>query len=177
MRILLIALAVLAGISSCSNRKVPSDVLEPEKMKEVLWDMLRAGEMLNGYILYRDTMINPVMESQRWYAKVYELHGITKEQFIRSYNFYRENPDFAKPIFDEITKYEESKPGSGTTAPIDTTVQTPDTAASATIKPPASEFDLDSLKRIKTRMDTNRRRSLELKKSLKEQQKSRPPVQ
>ncbi|MCR6719952.1 MAG: DUF4296 domain-containing protein [Chitinophagaceae bacterium] len=88
-------------------------------MEVVMWDMLRAGEMLNGFILYRDTFTNAVQESQRWYQKIYELHGITKEEFIRSYEYYREHPDLSRALFDSLARYEEKQ------EPVDTVAVTP----------------------------------------------------
>ncbi len=102
----LCAVYCLLLIAACSGKKVPKGILEPEKMQEVMWDMIRAGEFLNGYVLYRDTFTNNVAESQRWYNKVYELHNVTKEEFVRSYAYYKDHPALIRPIFAAMEKYE-----------------------------------------------------------------------
>src|SRR5690606_26318723 len=49
---------------------------------------------------------NNVAESQRWYHKVYELHNISQEEFVRSYAYYKEHPNLIRPIFAAMEKYE-----------------------------------------------------------------------
>lgn len=119
MRGLIFALMLCIGLTACSGKKVPKGIMEPEKMQAVMWDMIRAGEMLNGFVLYRDTLTNAVQESQRWYQKIYELHGITKEEFIRSYEYYRGHPDLSRALFDSLARYEEKK------EPVDTATVSP----------------------------------------------------
>lgn len=109
---------------ACSRGpKVPKGVLQPDKMEDVLWDMIQTGEFLSGFVLYRDTNINAVLESQRWYEKVYSFHQISKEDFKRSYNWYRDHPDMMKRILDSLSVRKDPEP-----AP---TIQTDTTAAAA----------------------------------------------
>lgn len=126
---LLVYMMILITAAACSERKVPKGILEPEKMEAVVWDMIRAGEMLNGFVLYRDTFTNAVQESQRWYQKIYDLHGTTKEAFIRSYQYYREHPDLSRALFDSLASYEEKKELVDTSAhaPVDTALADRDT--------------------------------------------------
>jgi hypothetical protein len=107
MRILIFIAAWMLGLASCSSRQVPDDVLEPEKMEAVVWDMIQAGEFLNGFVLFRDTFFNNVQESRRWYDKVYELHQISQEDFIRSYEYYKNHPKLMKRVFDSLAVYED----------------------------------------------------------------------
>ena len=107
MRILIFIAAWIWGLASCSNRQVPDDVLEPEKMEAVVWDMIQTGEFLNGFVLFRDTFYNNVQESRRWYDKVYELHQISQEDFIRSYEYYKNHPKLMKRVFDSLAVYED----------------------------------------------------------------------
>lgn len=94
---------------ACSNRRVPKNVLEPERMQAIIWDMIQAGEFLNGFVLFRDTLTNSVLESQRWYQKIYELHETNREEFMRSYKYYQAHPNQMRILFDSLALYQERK--------------------------------------------------------------------
>ena len=38
----------LLGLVGCSNRKVPSDIIQPEKMKPLIFDMIRADQFVDN---------------------------------------------------------------------------------------------------------------------------------
>ena len=89
---------------SCKDKnQIPKDVLPKEKMQEVLWSMINAGEFLNGYILNKDS-VDRVAESSKIYGQVFQVHHITKEEFDKSYSYYREHPELMKVILDSLSK-------------------------------------------------------------------------
>jgi Domain of unknown function (DUF4296) len=91
-------------ITSCKDKnKIPKDIFPKEKMQAVLWSMINAGEFLNGYVLYKDSVDN-LAESLKAYGQVFQVHHITKEEFDKSYMYYREHPDLMKVILDSISK-------------------------------------------------------------------------
>jgi len=105
MRKLFLILSILSLLFSCSDKnKLPKGVLPKQKMQEVMWDMIRTGEFLNGFVLYKDTAIDKVAESQKWYNKVYQLHKITKTDFDKSYAYYQGHPVLMKEILDSLSK-------------------------------------------------------------------------
>ncbi|MBP7556392.1 MAG: DUF4296 domain-containing protein [Chitinophagaceae bacterium] len=108
--------------------KVPKGVLQPDKMEDVLWDMIQTGEFLSGFVLYRDTNINAVLESQRWYEKVYSFHQISKEDFKRSYNWYRDHPDMMKRILDSLAVRKDPEPTPAAIVKDTSVTSSPDTA-------------------------------------------------
>ncbi|HMR93282.1 MAG TPA: DUF4296 domain-containing protein [Chitinophagaceae bacterium] len=89
----------------CGDKdKRPSGVLAAEKMENVLWDMMRAGEYLNTHVLYTDTSIDKVAESKLWYDKIFTIHGITKTDFDKSFKWYKQNPGKMAVLMDSISK-------------------------------------------------------------------------
>ena len=105
MRKLFLTLSILSLLFSCSDKnKLPKGILPKQKMQEVMWDMIRTGEFLNGFVLYKDTAIDKVAESQKWYNKVYQLHKITKTDFDRSYAYYQDHPVLMKELLDSLSK-------------------------------------------------------------------------
>lgn len=109
----------LVFIVACSEQK-RADVLPQDKMREVMWDMIKAGEFLDGYVFGRDSIKNKAALAAAWNNKVYELHRITKDQFDKSYSYYKDHPALMKGILDSLGKRN---------APV------PVAAADSTIKP------------------------------------------
>lgn len=93
---------VLLLIASCSHKKeVPKDILPQEKMREVLWSMISAGEFLNAYIL--NDSVQKIAEISKTYGQVFQIHHITKEEFDRSWLYYRGRPDIMRVMLDSLS--------------------------------------------------------------------------
>lgn len=163
MRIPLCIIIISMCLFACNRGpKVPKGVLQPDKMEDVLWDMIQTGEFLSGFVLYRDTNINAVMESQRWYEKVYSFHQISKEDFKRSYNWYRDHPDMMKRILDSLSVRKDPEPAMPPAAKDSAATSSPDTArlrkdtvskvpGSIKIETPGSIILMDSIKERRKR--------------------------
>ena len=94
---------LLASVFSCrSGETIPDNVLPPEKMEKILWDMVRADQLVTDYILPKDTSLKPEIESIRMYQQVFRIHQVSREEFQRSLDFYKTHPDFLKPVVDSI---------------------------------------------------------------------------
>jgi Domain of unknown function (DUF4296) len=92
-------------IAACSrNDKFPRDVLPEKQMREVMWDMIRTGEFLNGFVTNRDSGVSKTPEIEKWFGKIYQLHKINKEQFDKSYAYYKDHPVMMKNILDTLAK-------------------------------------------------------------------------
>jgi hypothetical protein len=104
------------------GQKRPADILPKQKMQEVIWDMLKTGEFLDGYVLNKDTAINKNATIEGWYDKIYQLHKITKAQFEKSYSYYQDHPAMMKEMLDTLSKRELPKVGlaDSTKTPKDT---------------------------------------------------------
>jgi len=68
-------------IACKSNNNIPHSVLAPAKMQAVLWDMMRADQLLNSNILQKDSSKEKAAESIKLYQQVFRIHGISKEKF------------------------------------------------------------------------------------------------
>jgi hypothetical protein len=100
---------------SCKE-SIPSGVIKPAKMQEVLWDVLRA-EALSQEIVKMDSSKSVAAESIRLTKKVFLLHNITQQQFEKSYSYYTAHPDIMRTIFDSLNNQQSRK----IYAPTDTT--------------------------------------------------------
>ncbi|HUR12815.1 MAG TPA: DUF4296 domain-containing protein [Flavitalea sp.] len=89
--------------TACSkNDNIPPDIIGKEKMEKVLWDMIQADRFAGQYLLKDSLKKDVKQETFILYEKVFQLHHITKDQFVKSYKFYLSRPDITKVIFDSL---------------------------------------------------------------------------
>jgi hypothetical protein len=98
------ALAIFA-VSCYHKTEIPKDVLSTEKMKSVLWDIVSAGQYLTGYVLPKDTT-DKIAATEKIYAQVFQVNHITREEFDRSFTFYKQHPEYMVPLLDSLNKRE-----------------------------------------------------------------------
>jgi hypothetical protein len=99
----LLTLMIVMVLAGCKDQDaLPAGVLPQEKMKLVMYDMMRSGEFLSGYVLYKDETVDKTGESMKWYNKVWQMHHITEDQFRQSYKWYREHPKQMEQVMDSV---------------------------------------------------------------------------
>ena len=108
---------------SCNAKKVPDDILPPEKMQEVLWDMIRADEFLVSYVI-KDTSVDRKSESIKLYEKVFDVHDISKSAFEKSFKYYQLHPENLQPIMDSLNARKSDRE-VGESLPIDEDIPKP----------------------------------------------------
>jgi hypothetical protein len=77
--------------------KIPENILTQEQMMPIMVDIHVIEGARNGSIMLGDT--NGIED---YYAKVYEKHDITEDQFKSSFAFYSDNPTVFIPIYEEV---------------------------------------------------------------------------
>ena len=103
MRTILLSSLLLFILSCSNNEKLPKDVLPKKKMEAVLWDMMRADELVN--LQYsKDTAVNRFDSSTRLYQQIFAIHSIDAHTFKKSFKYYQSHPDLLKPVFDSLQK-------------------------------------------------------------------------
>jgi hypothetical protein len=90
---------------SCSG-KLPDDVLPPERMQTVLWDVLRADEMA-GYYASQDSSLQTLNTYTGYYQHILNIHNISKEEFRTSLKYYQNNPVLFKVVLDSLQSFAE----------------------------------------------------------------------
>ncbi|HEV7333660.1 MAG TPA: DUF4296 domain-containing protein [Flavisolibacter sp.] len=88
-------------IVACSGESVPKDVLPPEKMQAVMYDVIRVDEMVD-FLRMSDSAYQPFTKRTALYDTVFGLHSVTKERFQQSLKYYQGRPDLLKDIMDNI---------------------------------------------------------------------------
>ena len=107
-------LTIFFLIQACANKdKLPQGVLPKQQMREIMWDMIRAGEFLQSYVLPKDSTIDKTAEHQKWYNKIYEIHKTNKADFEKSYAYYKAHPMLMKDMLDTLARIHIStRPGA-----------------------------------------------------------------
>lgn len=105
MRIFFITCVLAVLMVACSGKdKFPKDVLPEKQMRELMWDMIRTGEFLNGFVANKDSSVSKTPEIEKWFSKVYQLHKTNKAQFDKSLAYYKNHPALMKNILDTLAK-------------------------------------------------------------------------
>lgn len=135
-RVLLVCLsAIVWFLVSCTDKdKIPKGVLPRDKMQQVLWDMIQAERFRETFI--RDSALDLKAETFKLYAQVFEVHKVSKDEFVRSYKFYMSRPDISRDMFDSLaTQANRQREELYKPKPLDTAkVQQPATPASDSAK-------------------------------------------
>jgi hypothetical protein len=95
---------------ACSSGDIPKNVLPPQKMNDVLWDILQADELASLQI-QKDSSLTLTTHTGQYYQNIFALHKITREQFEHSLRFYQNHPPLFKPIVESLhrRKYERAE--------------------------------------------------------------------
>ena len=105
MRIFFITCLLPVLMVACSEKdKLPKDILPEKQMRELMWDMIRTGEFLNGFVTNKDSSVSKKPEMEKWFAKVYQLHKVNREVFNKNYAYYQSHPALMKSILDTLAK-------------------------------------------------------------------------
>ena len=112
----LIVLIVLAGLGACaSGDKIPEDVIQPEKMKVIVWDLLLAEQRalddttLNKLPVGKERAKGLTSTSTSLFNEVFAIHKTDKNTFYKSYAYYEGHPDKLKLLMDSVSAYATRK--------------------------------------------------------------------
>ncbi|MCS3802054.1 DUF4296 domain-containing protein [Niastella sp. OAS944] len=148
-RLLLVCLSAIAlCVISCTDKdKIPSGVLPKDKMEKVLWDMIQAERYRDTFV--RDSANDLKKETFKLYAQVFEIHQISKDEFVKSYKFYMSRPDIARAMFDTLaTRANRRREEMNKPQPLDTATAHPK-VDSLTKKDSTNKPAVDTTKTVK----------------------------
>jgi len=98
MKIWILPLA-LCLLISCTDKPLPDGILSREKMIAVLIDIHLAEAAITTQQLYGDAAGQKAAD---YYDMIFKKHGITKEQFKVSFEYYSQHPALYKEMYDEL---------------------------------------------------------------------------
>lgn len=105
------AVLLIVALAGCTNNaEVPPGIIRRPKMEKIMWDMLQADRFAATFIQSRaDTLDRNRKETIELYDKVFSYNGITRADFLKSYQFYLGRPDILKDMFDSLSVQAERK--------------------------------------------------------------------
>jgi hypothetical protein len=103
MKILVPAILCFILCYGCTAKK-KTRPLEVNKMKVIMWDLIKAGEWYNN-ILVKDSAANKKKTDARLFAQVFAIHGVTSVQYYDSYRYYEAHPLQFRVLVDSVDAY------------------------------------------------------------------------
>src|SRR5258706_13913461 len=108
---------------SCTEKEKNANILSENKMREVMWDMIRADQYVSNFIMKNSTC-NAKDESVKLYEEIFQIHKTTRQQFQKSLDYYSSRPDLFRPIIDSLAKKKiETSPPAVHTTNIDSLIK------------------------------------------------------
>jgi hypothetical protein len=89
---------------------VPDDIIPPEKIQPIIFDLLRADEYVNNFLL-GDTLLKREKEAVKLYEQVFLIHKVSSVDFYKSYKYYQAHPDKNKVLLDSLNAFVNRKRG------------------------------------------------------------------
>ncbi len=99
--IVFIALVMMTACKGPSG--LPSSILDYNEMKEIMWDMAQVDEFVMVYV--HGTPQKVKNENLLMYQKVFALHKVSNDEFVKSYSFYKSHPAQQKVLMDSLLQY------------------------------------------------------------------------
>ena len=70
-------------------------------MQGVFWDIIRT-ETYTNHLVTADYKKNRIEDEARLQKQVFMIHGVSKEEFYKSYNYYKKYPLLMKTLLDSM---------------------------------------------------------------------------
>jgi|KBSSwiS6_1023812.scaffolds.fasta_scaffold10710_3 hypothetical protein len=102
MRIYIFFLLALFIFSCKQDNDVPKNIIQQDRMQELLWDMARADAFIAGFAGKGDSSFNRIKETVTLYRQIFQLHNTDREKFNKSLEWYQQHPRVLKPILDTL---------------------------------------------------------------------------
>ena len=100
--ILLVWMAVLF-VHCADKKKLPKGVIGKEKMEDVMWDMMQADQFLSDFVLNKNDSLDTLEEHTSLYNDIFRLHKTNREEFTKSFRYYRSQPALMKEVLDSLS--------------------------------------------------------------------------
>ena len=102
IRISFFIVGCMLFIISCQNKNdIPTGILKPDKMQAILWDVIKADAFTTEFIK-KDSAKNTENENLKLQQQIFAIHHVSKENFYKSYNYYKTQTPVLKTILDSM---------------------------------------------------------------------------
>lgn len=109
----LLFFCLLGALYACDRRSSrPDQILSPEKMEPLLWEMLEADQFVSNFVIGRDTSVSAHAMGPKLYQTILKKYGVTDSVFQASLAYYKANPKQFLPMLDSLSKKSDLAPTS-----------------------------------------------------------------
>lgn len=109
----LLFFCLLGALFACDRGpSLPDQVLSPEKMEPLLWEMLEADQFVSSFVIGRDTAVSAHAMGPKLYQAILKKYGVTDSVFQASLAYYKANPKQFLPMLDSLSKKPDLAPTS-----------------------------------------------------------------
>ncbi len=92
----------LLFVLACNSSREGKDIIAREKMGNLLTDLVVAEEYAKSKVA-KDSSLSVQQETLKLYAQVLELHKTTRQDFLKSFDYYISRPEVARALFDSLS--------------------------------------------------------------------------
>jgi Domain of unknown function (DUF4296) len=99
-----VALVFLIALFICGcggDGDIPANVLKPDKMQAVMWDIVRADVFTSEFIKV-DSTKDLLRENLQLQKKIFELNKTSREQYYTSFEYYKNKPELMREMLDTM---------------------------------------------------------------------------
>jgi len=108
MRICILLTGIVFFVSCGGKEEIPPGILKPKKMQAVLWDVIKA-ESFTSEFLKKDSVKTDSVENYKLQQQLFAIHKVTRDEFYKSYDYYRSNTTLFKQVLDSMIAQEQQK--------------------------------------------------------------------
>lgn len=92
----------VAGMGCTGKDNVPRGIIPRDRMEQVMWDMAQADQFVALYVAKDSARTNLKKETLKLYETVFRLHGVSVDEFRKSYRYYLDHPELGQLLFDSV---------------------------------------------------------------------------
>lgn len=99
-KIFLLLVAVCCLFVACN--KGPKDIIPKKEMSDLMAELAIAEEYARSKV-NKDSSLNEKDETIKLYTQVLELHKTSRQEFLKSFDYYLSKPEIARAMFDSLS--------------------------------------------------------------------------
>jgi hypothetical protein len=103
MRNNIIFLLFFLFVTACSPSKNQTNLIELDKMKVVVWQLMKADEFYTRLSVADSTLIRSKKNVQ-YYQQIFDLYKIDRATFYKDIEFYESHPIEFKILMDSVNE-------------------------------------------------------------------------
>ena len=89
-------------LGACNQNKLPKDIIPQNKMEAVFWDYVQTDIFVKDFVSL-DSTKKPAEENALLQEELFKKHGITRDDFNKSYKYYATHEKLMTALLDSIT--------------------------------------------------------------------------